>query len=325
MNRIDRLTAILVQLQSKSRVPLEEIEDRFEVSRRTIFRDVKSLIEAGVPIGGDAGAGYFIVEGYHLPPVVFNKEEAAAILVGAKFIKKNAGTQITKNFEEAMYKIKAVLKYSDREFLENLEDSISVIGPPTATKMTTPDPHIEEIQVALAAQKRMRINYYSNYTEQNNERTVEPLGLVHYSGRWHLIAYCLLREDFRDFRTDRIQQLRILTESFNPKSHPNFMEFVHGMVGGTDAKEAKIRFTKRVSRFIQDQKYYYGFMEEVKSEDHVDMKFITPHYAFLAKWLLMYGDGVEVLAPNELQGLIATYSKELFDHHKKYFLSENEQ
>ena len=96
MNRIDRLTAILVHLQSKSRVPLEELEDRFEVSKRTIFRDVKSLMEAGVPIGGDAGEGYFIVEGYHLPPVVFNKEEAAAILVGAKFIQKNGGEQINK-------------------------------------------------------------------------------------------------------------------------------------------------------------------------------------------------------------------------------------
>lgn len=325
MNRIDRLTAILVQLQSKSRIPLCEMEERFEVSRRTIFRDIKSLMAAGVPIGGDAGEGYFIVEGYHLPPVVFNKEEATALLMGAKFIEKNAGSQTAKNFEEAMYKIKAVLKYSDREYLESLEESISVIGPPTATKMNTPDPHIEDIQTALAAQKRIKISYYSNYTEETNDREVEPLGLVHYSGRWHLIAYCLLRQDFRDFRTDRIQQLRILTDSFDPKKHPNFMEFVHNMVGGTDAKNATIRFSKRVARFIQDQKYYYGFMEEEKHENHVDMQFITPHYAYLAKWLLMYGDGVEVISPSELQGLIATFSKELFEHHQKYFLISKEQ
>ena len=67
--------------KAKPRVPIDELEERFEVSRRTIFRDIKSLMEAGVPIGGDAGDGYFIVEGYHLPPVVFNKEEASAILL----------------------------------------------------------------------------------------------------------------------------------------------------------------------------------------------------------------------------------------------------
>ncbi|MEQ8472122.1 MAG: YafY family protein [Marinoscillum sp.] len=322
MNRIDRLTAILVHLQGKPRIPLEELEERFVVSRRTIFRDIKSLMEAGVPIGGDAGEGYFIVEGYHLPPVVFNKEEASAILIGAKFIEKNADSQIARNFSEALYKIKAVLRYRDREFLENLEQSISVIGPPTATKMHFPDSHIEEIQTALASRKKIKISYYSNYTEQTNDREVEPLGLVHYSGRWHLIGYCLLRKDFRDFRTDRIQTLRILLDSFDPGKHPNFMDFVHGMVGGTDAKEVEIRFTKKMSRFIQDQKYAHGFVEETKHKDYVDMKFITPHYAYLARWIMMYGDEATVLSPNELQGLVAKYSKELFDHHKKYFLSE---
>ncbi len=325
MNRIDRLTAILVHLQSKSRVPLQELEERFEVSRRTVFRDVKSLMEAGVPIGGDAGEGYFIVEGYHLPPVVFNKEEAAALLVGAKFIQKNGGEDIQKHFEEAMYKIKAVLKYRDREFLEHLDEHISVIGPPTATQMSNDAPHIENLQLAIASQRRIRINYYSNYTEQTNLRVVEPLGLVHYSSRWHLIAYCLLREDFRDFRTDRIQQLSLLGDTFDRYRHPNFKEFVHGMVGGTDAKEAAIRFSKKIARFIQDQRFYYGFIEETKHDDFVDMKFITPYYEYLARWLLMYGNEVNVLSPPQLQGLMAKYSKELFEHHQKYFLPvENE-
>lgn len=315
MNRIDRLTAILVHLQSKSKIPLDELEERFCVSRRTIFRDIKSLMEAGVPIGGDAGEGYFIVEGYHLPPVVFNKEEAAAILFGAKFIEKNADSQIAKNFSEALYKIKAVLRYRDREFLENLEQSISVLGPPTAAKMSFPDSHIEEIQLALASRKRLKISYFSNYTEQTNERVVEPLGLVHYSGRWHMIGYCLLREDFRDFRTDRIQKITILNESFDPDQHPNFLEFVHGMVGGTDAREAEIRFTKKMARFVQDQKYVHGFIEESTDGAYVDMKFLTPHYPYLARWIMMYGNDASVVSPPELQGLVATLSKELYEHH----------
>lgn len=319
MNRIDRLTAILIHLQSKPHVPLSELEDRFEVSRRTIFRDIRSLMEAGVPIGGDAGDGYFIVEGYHLPPVVFSKEEAGAILLGAKLIEKNADSQVSKNFGEALFKVKAVLRYRDKEFLDNLDSSISVIGSPLTTQSGFPDSHIADIQIALASRKVLAIIYHSNYNDQTTERTIEPLGLVHYSSRWHVIGYCRLREDFRDFRTDRIQKIRIMPESYDPSKYPNYLDFVHGMVGGTDAKEATILFSKKATRFIQEQKFYYGFIEERQvSDDEVEMKFLTPHYKYLAKWLMMFGCEATVVAPAVLQEMIATYSRELFEHHQQY-------
>ncbi len=68
MNRIDRLTAILIQLQGKRIVKAQDISDRFDISLRTVYRDVRALMEAGVPIGSEAGTGYYIVDGYHLPP-----------------------------------------------------------------------------------------------------------------------------------------------------------------------------------------------------------------------------------------------------------------
>ena len=105
MNRIDRLNALLIHLQSKSRVTLIEIENRFEIGRRTVFRDIRSLMDAGVPIGGDAGEGYFIVEGYHLPPVVFNREEASALLMGAKFVEKGADSETVQAFNQSMERI----------------------------------------------------------------------------------------------------------------------------------------------------------------------------------------------------------------------------
>ncbi len=80
MNRIDRLSAILIQLQSKQVVKAQEVADRFGISLRTVYRDIKSLEEAGIPIGAEAGKGYFIMDGYHLPPVMFTKEEASALL-----------------------------------------------------------------------------------------------------------------------------------------------------------------------------------------------------------------------------------------------------
>lgn len=320
MNRIDRLTAILIQLQGKTRVPMTELEERFELSRRTLFRDIKSLIETGVPIGGDAGDGYFIVDGYHLPPVVFNKEEAAAILLGAKMLERNADNQVMQHFSEAMFKIKAVLKYRDKEFLENLENSISVLPSRAVQAIDFPDSHIAEIQLALASRKNIEITYHSNYKDQKTSRKVSPLGLVFYGSRWHLIGYCLLRSDLRDFRTDRIERIYVLPESYDPAAYPDFQEFVSRMVGGSEANEATLRFTHPSARFIQEQKFQYGYVSERKEADYIEMEFLTPHYEYIARWILMFGKDVTVVSPSKLQGRVAQLSQELFAHHQQYFV-----
>ena len=319
MNRIDRLNALLIHLQGKPRVPIEELEERFVVSRRTIFRDIKSLMEAGVPIGGDAGDGYFVVEGYHLPPVVFNKEEASAILLGAKFIEQAADSYTIEAFEKAMFKIKAVLKYSDKEFLDNLEEKVA-IRPRFGRPKEFPDSHIAEIQLAIATEKLVHITYYSQYNDVTTERDVEPLGMVFYSARWHLIGYCRLRKDLRDFRADRIQKVKVLSETIDSAKHPNYMEFLGNTLIGTDAKEAFVMVSAMVYRFMGEAKYTQGFVEEKRLEDGAyELKFVTPHYDYFARWLFMYGKEVEILGPSELQGIAATLSTELAEHHSSVF------
>ncbi|MFY0600074.1 MAG: YafY family transcriptional regulator [Cyclobacteriaceae bacterium] len=325
MNRIDRLTAILVHLQGKSRVTLAELENRFEIGRRTIFRDIKSLLETGVPIGGNAGDGYFIVEGYHLPPVVFNREEAAALLIGAKLIAQNADSETNKLVDEAMLKVRAVLRHSDRNYVETLDDCIQILGSRSNSMHGFPDSQISNIQLALATKKVISISYYSNYNDKVTSRKVNPLGLVYYSNRWHMIGYCQLRKDMRDFRTDRIQKLDITTEEFDPKNHPDFSSFTHGMLGGTDAKEATIIFSKYAARFIQDQKYYYGFIEEKEVADGIEMKFITPQYDFIARWVISFSKEATIVSPGELQEMVAKYSQEAAEHHEKYLVSIENQ
>ncbi len=320
MNRIDRLNALLIHLQGKPRIPIEELEDRFEVSRRTIFRDIRSLIDAGVPIGGDAGEGYFIVDGYHLPPVVFNKEEACAILMGVKFVERSADAETIQSFHKALYKIKAVLKYSDKEFLANLESKITIRPSPGTRQF--PDSHITEVQLAIATNKLIKMTYYSQYKDDITEREVEPLGMVFYSSRWHLIGYCRLRKDLRDFRTDRIQKVKILPETVDTSQHPNYLDFLNDALMGTDAKEVIIRTSATVVRFMGETKYYQGFVEERRiDQNYFEMKFVPPYYNYFARWLFMYGNEIEIISPSELQGIAAKLAKELFDHHSSYFSS----
>jgi len=319
MNRIDRLNALLIHLQSKPRVTLTEIEDRFEIGRRTVFRDIRSLIDAGVPIGGDAGEGYFIVEGYHLPPVVFNKEEASAILMGSKFIERTADSYTQSTFQRAMEKVKAVLKYSDKEYLETLEQRIAIRPSPQAN--TFPDSHIAEIQMAIATNKLIEMTYYSHYKDETLKRQVEPLGMVFYSSRWHLIGFCRLRQDLRDFRADRIQKVAVLAETINPTQHPNYLDFLNESLLGTDAEEASLICSSFATRIMGEQKYYMGFVEEEKLENgKYKMKFITPHYDYFAWWLMMFGNHIEVESPSELKGLVVTFAKQLLDHHSAVFV-----
>ena len=319
MNRIDRLNALLIHLQGKPRVTLAELEDRFQIGRRTVFRDIRSLIDAGVPIGGDAGDGYFIIEGYHLPPVVFNKEEASAILLGSKFIERTADAYTNASFQNAMTKVKAVLKYSDKEYLEQLEQKVAIRPSPRPNEF--PDSHIAEIQMAIATNRLIEMTYYSHYKDETLRRQVEPLGMVFYSSRWHLIGFCRLRQDLRDFRADRIQKVTLHPEIIDPSKHPDYMDFLNESLLGTDAKEATLLCSSFAARMMDEQKYFMGFVEERKQEGgKIEMKFVTPHYEYFAWWLMMFGTHVEVVSPSELQGLTATFAKELMNHHSAVFV-----
>src|SRR4249920_2164219 len=149
MNRIDRLTAILIQLQSKKIVKAEEIAKRFEISLRTVYRDVKALMEAGVPIGSEAGKGYFIVDGYHLPPVMFNQEEASSILLAGKLVEKMTDESIRVSFESALMKIKSVLADREKDHLETLESFVEVQMPRQHQQPQFPNHFLTDIQKAL--------------------------------------------------------------------------------------------------------------------------------------------------------------------------------
>lgn len=292
------------------------MEERFGVGRRTLFRDIKALLEAGVPIGGDAGEGYFIVEGYHLPPVVFNKEEAAALLTGSKLIEHWSDTKTSAKFKEALYKVKSVLKYRDKEFLENLEKNINIIPPPRAIKNSELDLYLEELQYAIASQRLITMRYTTPYKGETTTRDVEPLGLVNYSSKWHLIGYCRLRNSLRDFRTDRIERVELLKDTFDSSQHPDYMDFLETTFMGANVIETEVSFARLVSKIMGDQKYYFGLIEEKEIGDRVEMRFYTPSLDYFARWLLSFGNQVKVMGPPELKVRVVELIKELSKHHE---------
>jgi predicted DNA-binding transcriptional regulator YafY len=116
VKRFDRIMAIFIHLQSRRTVRAQDLADRFEVSLRTIYRDIKSLEQAGIPIYSEAGTGYELMEGYKLPPVMFSQEEALSFIAAEKLMDRFIDEGLKQNFLSATYKIKSVLRMSEKGF-----------------------------------------------------------------------------------------------------------------------------------------------------------------------------------------------------------------
>lgn len=315
MNRIDRLTAILVQLQTKKVVTAQEMADRFDVSLRTVYRDVRSLEEAGVPLGAEAGKGYFIMDGYHLPPVMFTPEEANALVLGAKLIEGQTDRSIKLHFNEAMFKIKSVLKSEEKEGLERLESQIRVSSIPQQESENFPNNFLATIQSALISLRVLKFKYFSNYTGDFNVREVEPIGLAFYGGHWHLLAYCRLREAPRDFRVDRLVKLTMLEENFEA-DNKRISNFMKEIVRGNELFEVIIEVEKRVAKLIGNQKFYQGFVNEEVKDSCIEMKFLVPSEEYFARWLVSLGDSVKIVEPQSLNSKMLSLAEELISHYK---------
>src|SRR6476469_6791819 len=193
MNRIDRVTAILIQLQSKKIVKAQDIAERFNISLRTVYRDIKTLEEAGVPVVGEAGVGYSIMDGYRLPPVMFTKEEATSFLMAEKLVESYTDPASSRMFQSAMFKIKAVLRATEQEFLEQLDESIKVVRGILHPVEPQEEHALQSILSAIHDSRAIRIQYRGSYANEVSERDIEPIGIFLQNSRWHLIAYCRLK------------------------------------------------------------------------------------------------------------------------------------
>src|SRR5690554_2482552 len=176
MNRFDRVTAILIQLQSKKVIRAQDLAARFDVSMRTIYRDIKSLEEAGIPLYGEAGVGYSIADGYRLPPVMFTSEEAIALLTAEKLVEKLADTETARNYSAIMFKIRSVLKRKEKDVLEEIEENIVVRKRINPFRDKADLNFLPTILHSIARKQVLHIEYFSMYQQENSKRLIEPLG-----------------------------------------------------------------------------------------------------------------------------------------------------
>lgn len=231
MNRVDRLMGYITVLQSRKYASAEQMAEQFGISVRTVYRDLRALSEIGVPIGFESGKGYYIVKGYFLPPVSLTPDEANALVLVENIVRRFADRSIHRLYESALGKIKNTLGGNLRERVLQLETQTGYYQPtqiPCGYQNQYDAGYLAEIQRAIVQKNVLRIQY-ENAGGEHSLREVEPVGLVFYSLNWHVIAWCWKRQDYRDFRTNRILDLTDTGLPFRKTDHIELKDYLEIM------------------------------------------------------------------------------------------------
>jgi predicted DNA-binding transcriptional regulator YafY len=209
-SRLSRLTAILTQLQTKRLITARTLADKYNVTIRTIYRDIRTLEQAGVPILTEEGKGYTLMEGYKIPPVMFSENQANALILAEQLVLKNKDTSFIKDYTEAVDKVKAVLRQSEKEKANLLADRTRFEQNINRERNSN---NISQVQYALTNFYPLKIDY-TNESNKTTNRIIEPFALISTTENWLLIAWCRLRNEFRYFRLDRITKMEVLAKKF---------------------------------------------------------------------------------------------------------------
>lgn len=301
MNRFDRIAAILIQLQARRVVKGQELAARFGVSLRTVYRDLRTLELAGVPLCGEAGVGYSLAEGYRLPPVMFSREEATALLMAEELVAQLTDAHTAQLSRAAMDKLRAVLRRADRDYLEALGPRITILParhphgtPPLATNLH------QQLLNSIVTRQVVALDYRAGYAGAPTQRQVEPIG-IYFGQYWHMVAFCRLRQEFRDFRLDRIAGLQVHSEQFEPR--PDTLQtYWAAKAAQRQVQMAVVRFGPEALAHLHENKHHFGWAwEESLPDGGLEVTFHVGCLAMLARWLLLFAGQVAVVSPPELR------------------------
>jgi predicted DNA-binding transcriptional regulator YafY len=302
MNRIDRLFAILLSLQHRRRVRAGDLAEQFEVSKRTIYRDLSALNQMGIPLAALPGEGFELVEGYYIPPLMFTEPEAIAMILGSRLLMQQAAGSLTQGAGQALSKITVALPDQVRAKAEALTSVIGFITPDA--KFNLDDPQLLTLQKAIQEKRVIHILYRAYQKEATTERDVEPHQLFYSDGVWYLEGYCRLRKDIRAFRLSRIEAITTRQETFSKRRAAKPKQ--------QKKTEIKIRFAEGFARWVRERQHY-GFQSEESLADAVIMIYQVDDFSEITPWILGWGDGAEVLSPKELRQSLRETARKLAD------------
>lgn len=312
--RFDRIVAILIQLQSKKIVKAQELADRFEVSIRTIYRDIRTLEASGVPIYSEAGVGYALMDGYRLPPVMFTREEASSFIAAEKLMQKFTDTTLGNHYASAMYKLKAVLRSDDKDWVSSIESSVLMQSSEKLFNEKSPNT-LATLFESIAEKTQIVLSYEAVESDGITVRNIEPVGVFHDNNNWYMLGYCHLRKDYRQFRADRVHGIKKTEIPFSLE-HDSLETFLDKDKNVSTTK-VRILVEKKIAKYLGYERKYHGFVSEKVMDDKIEMTFMSRDIEEgFSRWYLMFGDYATILEPERLKTRIL----ELLDKNRQHLL-----
>ncbi len=298
MNRTDRLLAIVLELQGKGRARAEDLAETFETSKRTIYRDMQALGEAGVPLVSTPGHGYALMKGYFLPPLSFTTDEATMLLLGNGFLAQNFDAQYRIAAESAARKITGALPEQLRAEVAEVQENIHLIGTPTRPEQMEV---LQQLRRAILQKTAVRFRYYARHAQIDKEeislREADPYSLIYAYQSWHLTAYCHLRQAMRNFRLERIENLELLTHTFKRHLISPFQQQEHN---ATRVITIRALCDEKIARWVQESRYFFIVSAEKQPEGLLITLTVRQEEDAL-QWLLSWGGHIQVLEPATLR------------------------
>jgi predicted DNA-binding transcriptional regulator YafY len=323
MNRTDRLLAIVLELQGKRWQRAEDLARTFETSKRTIYRDIQALGQAGVPLLSTPGRGYSLMEGYFLPPLSFTTDEATMLLLGSDVMAQSFDAQYRAAAQGAGRKILGVLPDRLRAEVGMLRASIhfglegTTLRPDLAAKL-------QQLRRAILDRVTVRFRYHTRYPDPASRhvprhREADPYALGHISGAWYLSAYCHLRKDVRHFRLDRMEDLTLLDTTFE---RPADFQAQPRDLFEPGSFDVRVLFDAAVERWVRESRSFYAVAEEQLSEGLLVTLHVRREDEVL-QWLLSWGGHVRVLEPASLRRRMAEEAAAMLRQHAVYELENS--
>ncbi|MEO7002101.1 MAG: YafY family protein [Ktedonobacterales bacterium] len=308
MNRTDRLLAIVLELQGKKRQRAQDLAATFEVSVRTIYRDVEALGEAGVPLVSTPGRGYTLMDGYFLPPLSFSADEAMLLLLGSDVMARSFDTHYRAAAQSASRKIIGMLPDQQRQDVAALRERIRFIAGGITGDAS---PHAAEqallhlLRQAVVDCATVRFLYHTRHTADetpaHRSREADPYGLFFLSGAWYLSAYCHLRHDVRNFRLERMDDLALTGQMF---TRPTDLQLRRRDLMESESITLRLLFAPEVVRWVRESPSFYAIAEE-ETPDGLLMTLRVRHVSEILPWILRWGGQARVLEPASLRQRVA--------------------
>jgi len=297
--RFDRIVAILIQLQSKKIVKAQELADRFEVSLRTIYRDIRTLEASGVPIYSEAGVGYALMDGYRLPPVMFTREEASSFIAAEKLMQKFTDATLGNHYASAMYKLKAVLRSDDKDWVSSIESNVLMQSSEKLFNDKSPNT-LAALFGSIAEKTQVILSYEAIQSDGITVRHIEPVGVFHDNNNWYVLGYCHLRKDYRQFRADRVHGIKKTDISFTIEH--DALETYLDKNKNVSTTKVRILVEKRIVNYLAYERKYHGFVSEQEIDGKIEMTFMAnDSMEGFARWYMMFGDYATILEPEKLK------------------------